>query len=108
MHHYDQPTNGTSFIRFKVNSKKVPKSLKDYLDIYKEILPKLGTQSTDYETFQNKFHTFSTGLSLSIDHYADRKEEGKYFENMVYEFSFIDRNLDKAIDLLDELVSRKL
>ena len=70
------------------------------------MLPKLGTESTEYELFQNKFYTYSSGLNISIDTYNDRKETDKTYENVIYEFSFLDRNLDKALDLLDELLSR--
>jgi hypothetical protein len=36
LHHFDQPTNGTSFIRIKGNLSKIPKEVKDYLDLYNE------------------------------------------------------------------------
>ncbi len=66
----------------------------------------LESQSTEYEEFQNKFHTYSTGLNISVDTYNDRSNQDKYYENVIYEFSFLDRNLNKAFDLLDELLSR--
>jgi presequence protease len=102
---FDQPTNGISFLRIKANIKEIPDDLKAYISLYNLILPRLGTKNYTYEEFQNKLHTNSAGLSVSVDAFSDINNITHEYENLVYEFSFLDSNMNKAMSLYSELFS---
>jgi Zn-dependent M16 (insulinase) family peptidase len=102
---FDQPTNGIGFIRLKINIKSIPKEFKDYIPLYMTILPKLGTKKTGYEEFQNKLHTNSPGLDIDVDAFCNKNNNDETYENLIFEFSFLDSNLDKALSLYEELFS---
>ena len=105
LYYFDQPTNGISFIRFKVDIKKLPKEFKDFIALYVSVLPKLGTKQTPYEEFQNKLHTNSPGLDVRVESFSDKDTNDTFHEFLIYEFSFLDSNLDKAIKIYEELFS---
>jgi len=102
---FDQPTNGISFVRIKADVKSIPEELKSYIPLYNLLLPRIGTKNYSYEEFQNKLHTNSAGLSISIDAYSDINNLSIENENLVYEFSFLDSNMTKALSLYSELFS---
>jgi Zn-dependent M16 (insulinase) family peptidase len=105
LYYFDQPTNGIGFIRFKVNIKSLPREFKEYIPLYTSLLPKLGTKKTGYEEFQNKLHTKSPGLNIDIDAFCDKNNNEESYENLIFEFSFLDSNLDQAMKLYEELFS---
>lgn len=103
--YFDQPTNGISFVRIKANIKEIPEDLKPYIPLYNILLPRLGTKNHSYEEFQNKLHTSSSGLNISIDAYSDTNDSAVEYENLIYEFSFLETNINKALNLYSELFS---
>jgi Zn-dependent M16 (insulinase) family peptidase len=103
--YFPQPTNGVSFIRFKTDISKIPEDLKEYIPMYTLILPQLGTKHHSYEEFQNLLKTNSPGLDINLDLYSDIHNSKKEFENLIFEFSFLDTNLDKAMALYEEMFS---
>jgi len=68
-------------------------------------LPKLGTENTSYQEFQNKLHTESSGVSVYTDAFSDINNPELTHESLVYEFSFLDSNISTALKLLEELLS---
>lgn len=102
---FDQPTNGLSFIRIKANIKEIPEDLKEYIPLYNMLLPRLGTKDHSYEEFQNMLHTNSAGLSVSVDAFSDINDINKETENLVYEMSFLDNNMQKALQLYSQLLT---
>ena len=89
----------------KCNIKDLPQEFKEITNLYSEILPKLGTEQTEYQDFQNKLHTNSSGLNIYIDAYTDINNPENSHENLVFEFSFLDINITKAMKLIEELLS---
>jgi len=65
----------------------------------------MGTEKTDYQEFQNKLHTESSGLSIYLDAFSDIIDPEKIHENLIFEFSFLDSNITTAMKLLEELLS---
>lgn len=106
LHFHNQPTNGISFVRIKANIKDLQQEFKELINIYNEILPKLGTEYTNYQDFQNKLHTESSGLSIYLDAYTDKDDCEASEENIVFEFSFLDSNISAAMKLMEELLSK--
>jgi Zn-dependent M16 (insulinase) family peptidase len=103
--YFDQPTNGITFVRIKADIKDLPDDLKAFVPLYNLVLPRLGTKNYSYEEFQNKLHTSSAGLNISLDTFTDKEDNLKEFENLVFEFSFLDENMSTATNLYSELFS---
>ena len=102
---FDQPTNGLSFIRIKSNIKDIPEDLKEYIPLYNLILPRLGTKDHSYEEFQNMLHTNSAGLDVSVDAFSDTNNIDREYENLIFEMSFLDSNMQKALQLYSQLIT---
>lgn len=102
---FPQQTNKLSFIRIKSNIKNLPSNFKQQIQLYTSILPKLGSIKIPYTDFQNKFNTVSSGLGISLVIDSSSKSENEFIENLVFEISFLNSNLETAMNLFTELIT---
>jgi Zn-dependent M16 (insulinase) family peptidase len=66
----DQPTNGISFIRMKVDLNDLDPELKRWLPIFNNIYGKMGTQEFKYNEFNDKLMASTTGISISVESFS--------------------------------------
>ena len=71
---FDQPTNGISYIRVKVNLKNLPADKRLFLPMVKELLPSIGTKNFKYDEFNNKILNCSSGIQVTLDSYCDSED----------------------------------
>ena len=54
VHFFEQPTNGISYFRLKVDLKKLPQELRLFVPLFAEFLSDIGTKNYRYDEFNNK------------------------------------------------------
>lgn len=104
-HFYDQPTNGIISIRLKANLKTLPEDLRDFVPMFSEILPFIGTKNYTYDDFNDKVLSVSHGIEISVDKFAESDDLDNRQEYLLLSFSFLERNTDKAFEYLGELLA---
>lgn len=67
---FDQPTNGISYVRIKCNLNNLPQHLRLFVPMFSEFLARIGTKNYNYDVFDNKINSVSSGLDVSIDKFA--------------------------------------
>lgn len=70
VHFYEQPTNGISYFRLKVNLKRVPEHLRLFVPMFAEFLSSIGTKNYKYDAFNNKMLSCTSGLKVDLDKYS--------------------------------------
>ena len=70
VHFYEQPTNGISHFRMKVNLKNLPEEKRLFLPMFKEFFASIGTQNYKYDAFNNKMLSYTNGIKVDIDTYT--------------------------------------
>lgn len=108
VHYYEQPTNGLSYFRLKVNLKKLPQELRLFVPMFGEFLSNIGTKNYRYDTFNNRMLSCTSGLKIQIDTFnnaADHEDILNRNEQMLISTGFLDRNIDSAFEVLTELLA---
>ena len=70
VHFYEQPTNGISYFRLKVNLKRIPEHLRLFVPMFAEFLSSIGTKNYKYDVFNNKMLSCTSGLKVDLDKYS--------------------------------------
>lgn len=93
-------------VRIKADLSSLPEELRDFVPMFTEFLPYIGTKNYSYSDFNDRVLSVSNGVEVSIDKFAsdgddimDRKEQ------LLISFSFLERNMDKAFEYLGELLA---
>jgi len=108
VHFYDQPTNGISYVRLKANLKNLPAHLRLFVPMFSELLSDVGTKNYRYDVFNNKMLNCTNGLDISIDRFSDTPDHEDLLdrkEQMLISTGFLDRNIDKAFECLQEILA---
>jgi len=71
VHFYEQPTNGISYFRMKVDLKKLPEELRLFVPMFSQFLSDIGTKNYKYDDFNNRLLSCTNGLKVEIDKFAD-------------------------------------
>lgn len=69
-HFFDQPTNGIMSVRIKADLKTLPEELRDFVPMFSEIVPFIGTKNYTYSDFNDKMLSVSNGIEVTVDKYA--------------------------------------
>lgn len=67
---YEQPTNGISYVRIKVDLRSLPPELRLFVPLFRELLPNIGTKNYTAAQFNDKMLASTNGLEVSIDKFA--------------------------------------
>ena len=76
---FDQPTNGISYVRIKANLNNLPQHLRLFVPMFEEFLSRIGTKNFAYDEFDNKLHSCTSGLEVTIDKYAPTNDHSDIF-----------------------------
>jgi len=107
-HFYDQPTNGISYVRIKVNAKRLPEHLRLFLPMFSEFLSSIGTKNHRYDVFNNKMLNCSSGLDVKIDKFSSTEDHEDLLdrhEQILLSTGFLDRNIDQAFECLQDILA---
>ena len=102
---YEQPTNGVSYVRMKVDLKNMSPELKQWVPMFADMFSRMGTQTVKYDAFNDKLMASTTGLTLSLDKYSHSDDLNNVDEQMVFAIGFLDRNIDEAFDCLTQILT---
>lgn len=108
VHYYDQPTNGLSYFRLKVDLKKLPQRLRLFVPMFQEFLSSIGTRNYKYDVFNNRMYSCTSGLKVQLDTFNNSDDHEDILnrnEQMLISTGFLDRNIDQAFEVLTELLS---
>eukprot|EP01022_Parablepharisma_sp_SALTPOND_P018942 TRINITY_DN3165_c0_g1_i1.p1 TRINITY_DN3165_c0_g1~~TRINITY_DN3165_c0_g1_i1.p1 ORF type:complete len:1146 (-),score=91.33 TRINITY_DN3165_c0_g1_i1:6051-9374(-) len=115
---FDQPTNEITHIRIKFNTDSLPEALKPYLPLciqytlstlYKNrLLPFIGTKRHKYDEFEKILNSCTNGIVVQLDSYSHELEPNKHNEGFILNYSFLNENMDRAMDAVTELLSGTL
>ena len=106
-HFYDQPTNGITHVRIKVNMKRLPAEARLFLPMFSEMLGSIGTKNYKYDKFNSLMLNCTSGLDVSIDRYCDAEDHEDIHareESLLLSTGFLDRNTDRAFTCLAEIL----
>ena len=102
---YEQPTNGITHVRIKVNLNNLPEKLRIFVPVFKDLFQNIGTKNYNCEQFNNKLMNSTNGLDISIDKFSHSDDIFDRNDQFLIETSFLDRNIDDAFDCLSELLA---
>jgi len=102
-HWFEQPTNGITHVRFKINLKNLPEKLRQWVPMFCEIFQNIGTKNYKYDDFNDKLLSVSNGIEIRIDKFSTSLDDRN--EQLVLSAAFLDRNIDKGFEYLAELLA---
>ena len=76
--------------------------------MFKDMLSNIGTKNYKYDVFNNKLHSCSSGIDVSIDKFTntvDHEDLLSRSEQLLVSTGFLDRNADPAFECLQELLA---
>ena len=100
-----QPTNGISYIRLKVNLTDLPEELREIMPLYVKLVNKMGTKRYSHAEFDNMKDLVTVGgVNCSLMVGCDRDSLESHSEIMMFSVGFLDRNTEKAVKILEEVL----
>ena len=102
---FEQPTNGITHVRVKLNVSHLPEELKPLLPAYVQFLPEIGTKNYDYKEFHTLMQSKTGGLGVSSDSFSLQADLDDTHEHIVLSVCFLDQNADKAMTYLSEILA---
>jgi Zn-dependent M16 (insulinase) family peptidase len=105
VHYIEQPTNGLSYLRIKLDINDLPYELRHLLPLYSRVFNRLGTFKHSHGDFDSLKDLYTTGgISCGFNVSCSPTSIENHSEQMVLKVGFLDRNLHHAMDILTELL----
>lgn len=101
------PTNGLTYLRIKSDIFDLPEPLRELLPLYRAIINHLGTNKHsqwDFNLLKNKYTV--AGITTSFVASSSVETLDKHSEYFIFKIAFLDRNLDYAIEILEEFLTQ--
>lgn len=102
--YFPQPTNGITYVRFRADVNKIPEQLWPFLPFFTQVASRVGSAKYKHNELNERIMMCSSGLEIELDSYAD--EEGDEQHALLFEFSFLDENIEEAFINITELLAR--
>ena len=101
----DQETNGLTFMRIKFDVSEIPQHLIKYLDLFCEIFPTLGSKTMPSKLVNSMTEKCLFDVSMSPHIFMDPENHGSIKKHIIFQFAYIDRNIEKAFNLITEVLA---
>ena len=85
--------------------KNLPPPLRQFVPLFVDLLPHIGTKNFEYTTFQTLLHQSTGGLEVQLDKFSPSKSLDEHSTNLILSVAFLDQNISKAMALVSELVA---
>ena len=92
-------------MRVKASLKNLPERLRLFVPMFTELLASVGTKNYRYDEFNDRMLSCTNGLEVRVDKYAEKEDIGDRHENLYLSVGFLDRNIEKAMQCLTEIVA---
>lgn len=102
---FEQPTNGLTHLRIKCNIAHIPENLRILVPAFCEFISEIGTKNYNYSDFHTLIHSSTSGVDVQNDSFSLSASYEDFSNNIVLSVAFLDRNIDKAMTYLSELLS---
>jgi len=100
-------TNGMNYITFYFDTSTVPQDKIQYIKLLEALLGRVGTEKYDSESMINELQSSTSGdLTFYSYHYEDMEHTDDYSPKILVAVSALDKDLDKTIDLLNQILVR--
>ena len=76
--------------------------------MFAELFNSIGTRKYKADEFNNRMHSCTSGLTVSLDKYSaspDHENLHDRNEQLLFSTGFLDRNTDQAFECLQEILS---
>lgn len=76
--------------------------------MFTELLANIGTKHYKYDDFNDRILSCTNGLDVQVDKYSTSDANQDIFErheNLLMSIGFLDRNIEKAFECLNEVVA---
>ncbi len=103
-YYHDYDTNGIAYISFLFDSNMIAPRDVPYLSLLKSIFSFVDTKNYSYAELNNEINIYTGALSLESGVYADRKDDNKYSLLSDLSTRTLYENIDKTMDLVEEVV----
>lgn len=99
----DEKTRGIDYLNFYFDAKVIAKEKIPYLSLLTEILEEVKTKNFSLDDFSNEINTYIGHIEFDLIPY---EKGGKLGPRFMVAAKLLDRNLDRSIELLNELFNR--
>ena len=101
---HDYDTNGIDYFSLWFDARDFRQDELVYLSVLKNVLSYMDTEHYDYNTLSNEINIYTGGINgnLEINRHENNKEHP--FFHFVFEGKVLEENLEKAMELLDEII----
>ena len=102
---YPQQTSGISTIKLFFDLKGVKEENLKKLNFFTSFLKKTNTKNYSFKQISKLIDIHTGGIGFYINPYQSMKEPQKFKPILVVSLKFLDQNLDKSMELLNELLA---
>jgi Zn-dependent M16 (insulinase) family peptidase len=102
---FEQPTNGITHVRVKLNVQNIPPHLRELLPVFCNFISEIGTKNYDYKKFHTLMQSTTEGLNASADSFSLSADLDDSRQTVVLSVCFLDKNADKAMTYLSEILA---
>ena len=97
-------TNSMNYIRFNFDTSTVPQDKIQYIKLLEALLGRTGTEKYDSVNIINELKSSTSGdLTFYSYHYGNLEQTDDYSPKMTVTISTLDSDLDKTIELLNQI-----
>lgn len=102
---FHKPTNGVTHLRLKIDLSSLDSSNIHQLYIFSLMLNKVGTKKHGYQEFNDLMQLYTTGFDMRIYYDGLLTDKTKTNGFAVISLSCLDRNIEKMMELLGEVLT---
>eukprot|EP00331_Platyophrya_macrostoma_P017885 CAMPEP_0176471264 /NCGR_PEP_ID=MMETSP0127-20121128/41032_1 /TAXON_ID=938130 /ORGANISM="Platyophrya macrostoma, Strain WH" /LENGTH=556 /DNA_ID=CAMNT_0017865885 /DNA_START=137 /DNA_END=1807 /DNA_ORIENTATION=- len=103
IHFSEQPTNGLTFFRMKIDIKHCPDYIRPYLHFYSLIFPKCGTKTLKHNAMDQKLDLYTYNFDVQRITTPNPNNVEDYQDYLVFSVGCLDKNIEKMFDLITDL-----
>lgn len=101
---YEQPTNGILYFISYFDAAALPEKLIPYVPIFSWALPKIGTQTKNYEKIVRLINLKTGGVKLDATAHSTGNGTDEYLPLLELETKCLERNVEAAFGIIRELI----
>lgn len=101
----NQPMNGTTFLRIKIDLEGLDVELKKYLELFAILFPKMGSKSQSYTILSEIFAINSSHFEVMIEAFPSTSSLREIKKFLIINIAFLDRCTEIVMNALTELIS---
>ena len=102
---FNQPTNGLTHLRIKIDISKLPEDKKMLIPLFCNFISEVGTKNYDYKKFHTLMNMTTSGLQGDNNSFVLSADLDESNDQVMLSVAFLDRNTNQAMSYISELLS---